>query len=247
MRKFAWTACFMVVLGVWACDNKEGEGDTKVTDTAQADVQPDTAPQDTSEDQADDALNDQQSDSLDPEYGFQLRSPKQDYNIQCEGTDWEGNPGFFEGADADWMCSFDYNGEVGRIYVQATPTSCVIMMSVLPEYTTKVWLSLGDAPVAMEKPGYDFGGNHMNNSFWFTYDGKKFTYDHSSFGFGFRCCQPVDCIRVAEAAGTPVLEDGCTKERTLPVVCVPVKADGTYDDLVDTFKPCNGDPNYATD
>lgn len=53
----------------------------------------------------------------------------------------------------------------------------------------------------------------------------------------------MDCLQLLEGGGL-VTEDGCTKERTLPVTCVQVADDGTVPELVDTFAPCPGDPNY---
>jgi hypothetical protein len=35
-----------------------------------------------------------------------------------------------------------------------------------------------------------------------------------------------------------------TKDRSLPVTCVQVEADGTVPPLEETFKPCPGDPDY---
>lgn len=37
--------------------------------------------------------------------------------------------------------------------------------------------------------------------------------------------------------------DGCTAERSLPVVCVRVTSDGSYPALADTFAKCPSDPN----
>jgi hypothetical protein len=91
---------------------------------------------------------------------------------------------------------------------------------------------------------YDWGGNHHNDAIEFDAAGKHWRAYHSSFGFGWRQCQPMDCLQQTQGVGGTVIEDGCTKERTLPAVCRPIKADGSYDALVDSFKPCLGDPNY---
>jgi hypothetical protein len=84
---------------------------------------------------------------------------------------------------------------------------------------------------------YDAGGNHRNDYFSFTLEGVRYMYNHSSFGFGFRVCQPVDCI-VREADG--VVTDGCQPERTLPEACIAVSA--PLPELVDNFAVCAGDP-----
>ena len=67
-------------------------------------------------------------------------------------------------------------------------------------------------------------------------EGSRFTWDHSTFGFGFRACQPPDCLRVEEE---DAFEDGCSPERTLPEICVAVV--DPVPPLVDTFAPCAGD------
>ena len=132
-----------------------------------------------------------------------------------------------------------------RSYIQATPVTCTMMWGPIPEYSVKAWLSnLQEEVVPLENPGYDFGGNHRNDSFWFSFDGKKLTYDHSSFGFGWRACQPMDCMRISTSDGATVLQDGCTMERTIPVTCVAVDPDGTVPELLDNFEPCAGDPNF---
>ncbi len=38
--------------------------------------------------------------------------------------------------------------------------------------------------------------------------------------------------------GDTLIEDGCTSERTLPVVCVQIDQSGGHDELVDQFEPC---------
>lgn len=237
MKSFACALVLLTALAWAGCDDSTDEK----SDVAPADVT-DASPSDV-EDTSSDLPQDVADEEVLPDFGFEIRAPKQDYNIQCEGQGWDGNPAFFEGGDADWICTFDYEGQTGAVYVQATPASCAVLMSVVPEYQTQAWISFGSTPKALEAVGYDAGGNHQNNYFWFTYEQKKFTYDHSSYGFGFRVCQPIDCVRVADSDGE-ILEDGCTKERTLPIVCVPVGADGSFGPLEDTFKPCNGDPNY---
>ena len=45
----------------------------------------------------------------------------------------------------------------------------------------------------------------------------------------------MDCMRVISGGS---VEDGCTTERTLPVVCVQIAPDGSHDELVDTVEPC---------
>jgi hypothetical protein len=54
----------------------------------------------------------------------------------------------------------------------------------------------------------------------------------------------MDCLVVyAPGSSTSVETDGCTAARTLPEVCVAIKADGTHAALApDPFKKCADDP-----
>ena len=54
----------------------------------------------------------------------------------------------------------------------------------------------------------------------------------------------MDCVQTYELGTGNLLEDGCTSDRTLPIACVRVLEDGTVPELIDTFEPCPGDPNF---
>ena len=115
-------------------------------------------------------------------------------------------------------------------------------MSAMADYTTdKAQLYLGDSPISVSSAQYYWGGNHQNDYITFTYDDKVFKYYHSSFGWGWRTCQEMDCLQVYKKDGTTVIEDGCTSSRTLPVVCRQANADGSFNDFTDTFAKCAGD------
>jgi hypothetical protein len=173
------------------------------------------------------------------EYGFAIRTP-QTRAITCTGAEDQGPQDL---PDTDYLCTFVHGGVSGYVYLQSTPVSCTMMMSALPTFETKLaQISIDGAVTDLSSATYEWGGNHHNDSFSFVYGGQTFTYDHSSFGFGFRCCDDPDCLRVSD--GATVVEDGCTKERTLPIVCVLIKPDATHDPLDDTFEHCPGDPNY---
>jgi len=167
-------------------------------------------------------------------YGFEYRLP-QTRTLSCEGT-----PTDF--ADADHICTFAYGGVSGYVYFQATPTECEVTFAHLPIYTTLAWISVDNVVTDLASPEYNFGGNHHNDSFRFTHDGTPYFYYHSSFGWGWRACAPMDCIQVLDGNGG-ILEDGCTTDRTLPIVCTPILEDGTFGSLEDTFVKCPGDPN----
>ncbi len=142
--------------------------------------------------------------------------------------------------DLDWLCTFEDDGVQGYIYVQTTPVDinlfCVPSMSVV-----QAEISIDGQVEPLQNASYDYGGNHANDFLNFDYGGKSYEYNHSSLGYGGRSCQPMDCTRVDDGQA---VEDGCTMDRTLPVVCVAIEPDGTHADLVDTFAPCPGDPNY---
>lgn len=151
----------------------------------------------------------------------------------------------------DWICTFKYAGKEGFVYVQGTPTSCKsVGMGMNPEISVDTAVLYVNGKYATPKNlSYEWGGNHHNDKFRFTYDGKVYEYFHSSHGFGGRSCQEMDCMRVYEADGTTLIEDGCktfddnlSEVRSLPVVCRFASLDdGSFGDFTDTFELCVGD------
>lgn len=150
----------------------------------------------------------------------------------------------------DWICTFEYANKKGYVYVQGTPTSCEARFSLSPTITADTALLYIDGEyVTLEDLTYNWGGNHHNDSFRFTYDGKVYEYDHSSYGWGYRKCQEMDCLKVYEADGKTLIEDGCGEYeddlqnvRKLPVVCRFADIeDGSFGSFEDTFEFCNGD------
>ncbi|GEM_PF-1777443 len=176
--------------------------------------------------------------------GFTIRAPEE-RTVTCSG----GDPSFTDPAllmDEDYVCTFVHDAVEGHVYVQATPTDCLQLMGAVPTtFEATGWLSIDGVTTPLEELLYDHGGNHLNNTVEFVLDGQRYRYAHSSIGFGGRSCQPMDCLQVFEADGTTLVEDGCTVDRTLPVVCAPVEAAGVLPALEDDFAPCPGDPNYA--
>ena len=171
-------------------------------------------------------------------WGFVLRYPTDD-RLSCI------NPAEPHAVwpDADWICSFSYGGVEAVIYVQATPVRCDDY--ALPVFETRGAQIYVDGAVSpLTSAAYDWGGNHHNDRLEFSWGGRlagrRYVAFHSSLGFGWRACHPMDCLRVFDEAGA-LIEDGCTCDRTVPAVCVQVRSDGTWDDLVDTFEVCPGD------
>ncbi len=209
--------------------------DVAAPDTSVADVAPaDTAPADTAP--ADAAAQD--TGGKTGEFGFVIRKPAS-HKVTCTGaqppapTDMTAN-------DADWLCAV---GGGKYLYVQATPTDCKVIMNATASFTvTGAWLSDGTTATPLQNASYDWGGNHHNDSIKVDVADAHWEIYHSSFGFGWRACQPMDCLQLLDGAGQ-VTDDGCTSARTKPVVCVAIDAQGGHPELKDTFAKCPGDPN----
>ncbi len=168
------------------------------------------------------------------EFGFIYRSPQQDV-LQCsdESSSWQLD-------DADWLCTFDNREQSGYVYVQSTPVECAPLG--YPIYQTQLAQLSLDGDVEPLTNAQLETGNHAAYLLSFDYDGKNYSLAHSSIDFAYHACQNMDCMRIME--GSTLIEDGCTKARSLPVVCVPILPDLTHEPLIDTFAPCPGDPNY---
>ena len=138
----------------------------------------------------------------------------------------------------DFLCTLHAVGPSTYVYVRLDQTGTKsVGIATVPVYTARLaQISVDGAVTDLANPLYDYGGGHHNDSLQVDYQGASYKYYHSSFGFGFRACQPMDCV------STPTT-DGCTSARTLPEVCVEIKADGTHDPLTDKFKKCQGDSN----
>lgn len=171
--------------------------------------------------------------------GFTIRRPVP-RTVPCEGM-FCGPSGTTDATDKDFVCTLDHGNYRGKyLYVQARPTRYV-GFNGLQYMVDGAFVSDGTTATAADAI-YDFGGNHANDSITLTLPAVVYRYSHSSYGFGFRKCQPMDCLQVyAPGAATPT-EDGCTRDRTLPIVCVEVREDGTVPELVDHFMRCPGDP-----
>lgn len=159
----------------------------------------------------------------DGEFGFSYRAPG--------------------GDNLDWLCTFNQDSESGHVYIRLAQTGMMqVGLAKVPVYDAELaQISLSGQVSTLASAKYDYGGGHHNDAISFDFGGKTHTYYHSSFGFGFRKCQNMDCRNVY-AAGTTTLEaEGCASTRTLPEVCVSFKPDGTHDALVDKFMKCPGD------
>jgi hypothetical protein len=210
---------------------------------------PATPVQDASLEDGSDAGSDTAADMTDEwtQGEFDVRTPGSRV-VTCEGMG--GDTSEEEWPETDTVCHFVYEGTELDLYVQANPVECDF--SPIME-VAGAWVSVGGniLPVVAQ---YDWGSNHHNDTLTFTYEGQTYGIGHSSIGFGFRSCAPVDCIRVCEGsepcdeyAGTAI--DGCAREPgdgapPLPVTCVRVNADGTVPELLDPWITHDGQPDY---
>lgn len=178
------------------------------------------------------------SDALDPSKIFEIRKPSM---TAVPYEDYTGKEATEEIIQHDWVCTFDYDGAQGFFYMQSTPVSAIQIMSVMPSFETDLAeLVLNGKKVEVKDVVYEWGGNHHNDQINFVFDNKKFSYNHSSFGFGWRICSEMDCLQVRDSNGNDIV-DGCTKDRSLPIVCRQVDEDGKLGDFKDVFERCPGD------
>ena len=167
-------------------------------------------------------------------YGFSMRIP-QTRRLPCPDCQ---TPGDKDAPELDFVCSFDLDGHDAVVYLRATPTSISSSFFAIPVFdTVEAFISENGTVSTLADASYDYGGGHHNDFFGFTIAGVRYTYDHSSYGFGFRACQPADCLKREEG---DEFVDGCLPQRTVPVTCVAV--DNPLPALVDTFARCEGDP-----
>jgi hypothetical protein len=155
--------------------------------------------------------------------GFSIRAPAED--------------------ELDWLCTFGQAETEAYVYVRLTQTGTQQAgIATVPVYSASLaQLSLEGAVSELDNAAYDYGGGHHNDSLQFDYEGKTYKYYHSSFGFGFRACQPMDCLDVYD--GAELSAQGCGPDRALPEICVQIGPDGTHDALEDNFQKCPGDSN----
>ncbi|HEX2870646.1 MAG TPA: hypothetical protein VHP33_05305 [Polyangiaceae bacterium] len=141
----------------------------------------------------------------------------------------------------DWMCTFE--DESSYVYVRLLQTGTERTgLAETPVYAVELAQISVDSKVSdLANARYDYGGGHHNDALSFDYDGATHTYYHSSFGFGFRSCQPMDCRNVYALGTTTLQTEGCAPARSLPETCVRIEADGTHAVLEDKFVKCQGD------
>jgi hypothetical protein len=187
--------------------------------------------------------------TLDNPWGFPLRKPET-RTIECSFAYSEDlAPQTLE--DADQICTFAYGALSGALYLEATVVDCEYYYALVGSFSSRVWLSVGGQLLPVDHPEYSLGGDHFTDSLSFDHDGLHYVYYHASFNEYYRACQPMHCMRVYDGSAesydtSSLIEDGCTTDRTLPVVCVAVAPDGSVPPLEDSFAPCPNDPNWPS-
>jgi hypothetical protein len=172
---------------------------------------------------------------VDNPFGFAIRAPRA-RDVPCNDA-LDCPTGSRSVNDADFVCSLTTDGHDAVVYLRATPTA-IAGAFPLPVYDEVTAFIAEDGAVSViDDAGYDFGGNHHNDSFFVVVAGVRYTFNHSSFGFGFRACQPPDCLQREAGAN---FTDGCNPDRTLPEACIAVS--DPLAPLVDNFATCAGDP-----
>ena len=176
----------------------------------------------------------------DPTKLFDTRVPNQEALFCMDSTAYTVFKRYVE--EKDLICSFEYDGDEGFVYVQSNPTKC-IGSELTPVYEVhKAEFFVNGSKQEITDVKYYGGGSHGTYSIRFIYKGKVFDYGYSTMGMGGRPCQDVDCMNVYETDGKTLVQNGCVnRERSLPVVCRHAKKDGTFTSFEDTYHICEYD------
>ncbi len=183
----------------------------------------------------------------DPSKIFEMRVPKLDAYTCEEKVNWGERVFTGTFSQIDFVCTYDYDGEKGFLYVQLNPTSCGLALSLIPGYDVeKAEFYVNGKFADVSDVKYEWGGNHHVQKLWFTYKGKVFRYGQSSLGWGGRPCQGMDCLNVFESDKKTYVANGCDEQRSIPIVCNGVDPDKQIEeqvfDFTDKFEVCEGDP-----
>ena len=182
----------------------------------------------------------------DPSKIFEMRVPKLDAYTCEEKTNWGDRVFTGTFSQIDLVCTYDYDGEKGFLYVQLNPISCGLALSLIPGYgVEKAEFYVNGKFADVSDVNYEWGGNHHVQKLWFTYKGKVFRYGQSSLGWGGRPCQEMDCLNVYESDKKTYVANGCDEQRSIPIVCNGVNPDKQIEeqvfDFTDKFEVCEGD------
>ena len=184
--------------------------------------------------------------SLQPETAaFEIRKPAE-RTLTCGATTSKV-------LDMDLLCESANDSLHADIYVQSRPTSCVGFTGI--GYTAeRGWIRTTNGIQPLPQATYEGGGNNKNDRVSFSWNGKFYSFYHSTFGTGGRSCAPPDCMQTCQDKDCrTVLYDGCKRTTcaapALRTQCVAVKPDGSVPERLDPWKqpaarpllPCGGD------
>lgn len=245
MNKILWKVLVCCCLGITACgssnDNgKDGGGsdtDAAADDSATTDTLPedDSSPPDAPPDAQSDGQADVEDDVASPEWVIRKPNPA----VLCNEEDGIHYP------QIDHVCTYDYDGVKGLIYVQATPKFCWAISKGKTPVNASIDLALikiGDTVDELDKVTYEYDGNHFADRLTFDYKNVRFVYSHASVNGAYMSCQNMNCAIIKDTEGK-LIDNGCRPQRTRPIVCERVAEDGTYDEsMKDTYVVCPGDP-----
>lgn len=234
MRAALWTVCSITTTLVTSCSSEPERHDGGIAGDAGDAGARDGAEGDGGARDAE-ATDRGPSDAGPGPYGFIVRTPEE-HQLSCPSCP----NGTITALDVDYVCTLRWRTWDHVIYVQASPESFGGFGVSFIYRVAGAFISDGQT-VQPITAVYDWGGNHHNDAINLDLPEQFFRYWHSSFGFGYRQCQPMDCLEVREPHNGAVIEDGCTRDRTVPITCVLVAPDGTVPPLVDQFMRCPGD------
>ncbi|MCC7072980.1 MAG: hypothetical protein IT383_16780 [Deltaproteobacteria bacterium] len=218
MIRFVVLSLLPLVLA--ACTPAEGEGESEGEGEGEGEGE-----EGEGEGEGEEGEGEGEGELIDNPYGFTMRVPG---THVIDGSN---------ARDVDYLCTLSIDGHDAVVYLRATPTSLGGGFFPVPVYDeVDGFLWEADQVTAVDA-SYDYGGNHNNDFFTITLGGVRYTWDHSSYGYGFRACQPPDCLKREEGSD---FDDGCQPDRTMPEACIEVS--NPLPALVDGFAVCAGDP-----
>jgi hypothetical protein len=173
--------------------------------------------------------------------GFPLRTPTNE-TVACEIDEFSCPDGSASLRQVDYACTLTTGGQDAVVFVRANPTAVhEFGYGLYDDVHGWVHDNASDTTECADA-AFDYGGGHNNDSFDITVGGTTVRYFHSSFGFGYRACQPPDCVQILDADGL-VVDDGCTPDRSHPEACVAITDASLALPIEDAFARCQGDPN----
>jgi hypothetical protein len=212
--------------------NKGGpstESDEDVVTDSDADTDDTDIATDTNTDSETDTPKSSETE-IENEWGFPMRIPGY-ADLDGPGCEWEPKD------HIDWLCTLVYEDLFGVVYIQSDPVECSDE-NPMPLYETQAALIHIDGALRPLPTARLEVVEHENDAFLdFDFEERHYHYGHSDLADWGTACHPMDCLVVSDLDGE-MIHDGCDRGRSLPIVCVKVEKDGSFEPLVDTFEGC---------